>query len=96
MKKTVRTTVENSSRYFLNYACEYFPCHQTDAEDFNCLFCYCPMYYLECLGTPHYITLPTGRVIKDCSGCIFPHRPENYETILEYLTMVATGEVLDG
>ena len=28
-------------------ACEFFPCHKTDhPEDFNCLFCYCPLYTL--------------------------------------------------
>ena len=27
--------------------CEFFPCHPTDhPEDFNCLFCYCPLYTL--------------------------------------------------
>ena len=28
-------------------ACEFFPCHKTGhPEDFNCLFCYCPLYTL--------------------------------------------------
>ena len=27
--------------------CEFFPCHKTShPEDFNCLFCYCPLYTL--------------------------------------------------
>ena len=27
--------------------CEFFPCHETaHPEDFNCLFCYCPLYTL--------------------------------------------------
>lgn len=37
--------------FFQNRACEYFPCHKGVAdEDFNCLFCYCPLYLLgdEC------------------------------------------------
>jgi Zn-finger protein len=84
--------IKNSYRYFLNYSCEYFPCHEADIEEFNCLFCYCPMYGLNCLGSPKYIRLPDGRIIKDCSGCDFPHRPENYDTIVEYLRMIAMGE----
>lgn len=39
--------------FFQNRACEYFPCHKGVAdEDFNCLFCYCPLYLLgdECGG----------------------------------------------
>ena len=33
--------------FFQNRACEYFPCHKGVAdEDFNCLFCYCPLYLL--------------------------------------------------
>ena len=37
-----------------NRACEYFPCHEgVPEEDFNCLFCYCPLYALgkACAGT---------------------------------------------
>lgn len=33
--------------FFQNRACEYFPCHPMgDEENFNCLFCYCPLYAL--------------------------------------------------
>ncbi len=33
--------------YFSHKKCEYFPCHKgADPEDFNCLFCYCPLYAL--------------------------------------------------
>ena len=33
--------------YFCNRECEYFPCHKgADPENFNCLFCYCPLYVL--------------------------------------------------
>ena len=33
--------------FFQNTNCEYFPCHATKhPEDFNCLFCYCPLYAL--------------------------------------------------
>ena len=33
--------------FFSNRECEYFPCHKgADPENFNCLFCYCPLYAL--------------------------------------------------
>ena len=33
--------------FFSNKECEYFPCHAgADPENFNCLFCYCPLYAL--------------------------------------------------
>ena len=33
--------------FFQHKECEFFPCHPTDhPEDFNCLFCYCPLYAL--------------------------------------------------
>ena len=33
--------------FFQNRECEYFPCHKTSRpEDFNCLFCYCPLLSL--------------------------------------------------
>ena len=67
--------------FFCNSECEYFPCHQTDdRENFNCLFCYCPLYALgrECGGNFKY----TSGGIKDCSDCLFPHRRENYAAVL--------------
>ena len=33
--------------FFQNRDCEFFPCHENVEEsDFNCLFCYCPLYTL--------------------------------------------------
>lgn len=69
-----------SYRYFQNRDCEYFPCHAgADTENFNCLFCFCPLYALgeRCGGGFCY----TQDGTKDCSGCLFPHKKENYETI---------------
>lgn len=70
----------NSSRFFRNTACEYFPCHQgIDEKDFNCLFCYCPLYALgkRCGGNFRY----TEKGIKSCKECSFPHRRENADQI---------------
>lgn len=55
-----------------NKNCEFFPCHKMkNTENFNCLFCYCPLYMLgnECEGQYKY----TAGGIKDCSDCILPH-----------------------
>lgn len=76
--------MEHSYRFFENRACNYFPCH-SGLSDFNCLFCYCPLYRNEnCPGSPAYFERE-GRRIKDCSGCAFPHRPENYDKIVAIL-----------
>ena len=76
--------MENSYKYFENRACKYYPCHE-GIEHMNCLFCYCPMYRLEhCLGNPSYIE-KNGKRIKNCTGCTFPHRAENYDKIMEVL-----------
>ena len=50
--------------YFCNRECEYFPCHKgADPENFNCLFCYCPLYVLgdRCGGKFAY--LPNGYIM---------------------------------
>ena len=72
--------------FFQNRSCEYFPCHKgADSDNFNCLFCYCPMYTREHWpGNPQYIEVK-GRKIKACTDCTFPHRPENYDKIMEIL-----------
>lgn len=74
------------AQYFCNEKCEYYPCHKDIEGDFNCLFCYCPLYKKEkCPGTPNYIVGANGVRIKDCSNCTFPHHPENYEKIVAAL-----------
>ena len=70
-------------QYFSHHACEYFPCHAgASPEQFNCLFCYCPLYGLsdDCGGI---FTFAVG--VKDCSACLFPHLPENYTQIIARL-----------
>lgn len=67
---------ENYS-FFSNKKCEYFPCHKVSdkiaEEDFNCLFCYCPLYLKKrCPGNPVYLVTANGEKIKDCSECTFP------------------------
>ena len=67
-------------KFFQNRECEYFPCHAgADKENFNCLFCYCPLYALgrSCGGAFRY----TGGGVKDCSACLFPHCRENYDRV---------------
>ena len=68
-------------KYFSHKECEFFPCHKCDdVDNFNCLFCYCPLYFLgdKCGGNSKY--LPNG--IKDCSNCMLPHKRENYDYII--------------
>ncbi len=68
--------------FFQNGKCEYFPCHEgVDERDFNCLFCYCPLYMLgdRCGGNLRY----TKKGVKDCSGCTVPHRRGNYGYMIE-------------
>ena len=79
---------QNSYRYFKNDQCKYYPCHKIEeGQDFNCLFCYCPMNcYDDCPGTPNYITRESGKRIKDCTNCTFPHIPENYDYIVKFLS----------
>ena len=86
----------NSSRFFRNTACEYFPCHQgVKAEDFNCLFCYCPLYALgkKCGGNCRY----TEKGVKSCKDCAFPHHRENYgRVIARYPEIQAAVRKMDG
>lgn len=67
-------------KFFQNKKCEYFPCHKgVPEEDFNCLFCYCPLYTMgeSCGG--NFEILENG--IKSCMNCGFPHHRNNYEKI---------------
>ena len=76
--------MENSYKFFINKNCKYYPCHK-GIDEINCLFCYCPLYFMDsCPGTPEYIERK-GKKIRDCSGCIFPHKAENYGKVIAAL-----------
>jgi len=73
---------ENKCSYFSHRECEYYPCHKNaDPEDFNCLFCYCPLYALgtDCGGNFRY----TEQGVKDCSGCLVPHEKGGFDYIVK-------------
>ena len=77
MPKENHDLKEKKYTFFSHKECEYFPCHKTkDPDQFNCLFCYCPLYVLgdRCGGNFRY----TDKGIKDCTNCILPHKRENY------------------
>ena len=76
--------MENSYKFFENKECQYYPCHK-GIEEINCLFCYCPMYFLKkCPGNPKYIER-SGKKIKNCADCAFPHILENYDKVMAVL-----------
>lgn len=62
---------------YTNQACEFIPCHKGVRGEFNCLFCYCPLAYLECVGPYKVFTDKHGQRRKDCSSCKLPH--DGYE-----------------
>ncbi len=74
-------------KFVQNRECEYFPCHKgVPEEEFNCLFCYCPLYMLgnECGGNYFY----NRKDVKDCSRCIKPHDKGGYDYVMEKMKMV--------
>ena len=74
-------TPEQHYKFFQNKECEFFPCHKTDKpEEFNCLFCYCPLFTLgkDCGGN----WKQTKGCPKDCSECLLPHSPANYDYVI--------------
>ena len=69
-------------QFFQNRECEYFPCHKdVEEKDFNCLFCYCPLYTLgeNCSG--NFVYTETG--VKSCVNCNFPHKRENFSALIK-------------
>ena len=84
MEKKREDWEDKAYSFFRHTDCEDFPCHEgVDAADFNCLFCYCPLYFLgaRCGGDFTY----TKSGVKNCVGCTVPHRRENYGRIMAIL-----------
>lgn len=72
-----------SYRYFQNKDCEFYPCHK--ANELNCLFCFCPLYDLDCGGNFEMIAGKDGKEVKDCSNCNLPHTEAGYEYVINRL-----------
>jgi len=69
------------SSFFRHVNCEYFPCHKfDDPENFNCLFCFCPLYSMGKTCGGDFMILGNG--VKDCSACAFPHEREHYGEVI--------------
>jgi len=67
-----------SYKFFQNKECPYFPCHKIgDVAKFNCLMCFCPLYYLKDCGGNFKIT----NNVKDCSDCTICHT--DYDLIIK-------------
>jgi len=80
--------MKNNYNFFSNRECKYFPCHEMPNDNgFNCLFCYCPLYFLDdrCGGNFKYIGVKN---IKNCADCHLPHLPEYYDIIVSRLKEV--------
>ena len=74
----------DSAKHFTNKSCKYYPCHGIEnAENFNCLFCYCPLYVLgdKCGGNFRY----TDEGTKDCMNCTIPHGEGGYEHVMGHI-----------
>ena len=86
--------MEHSHRFFSNEKCMFFPCHPNMEGEYNCLFCYCPLYFLgeECGGDYRWAVHENIK-IKICSDCTLPHLPENYDLITGKLTEEAISAV---
>lgn len=87
---------KNDFNHFQNYECRYFPCHGKEPgtgsvpiEDFNCLFCYCPLYpYEDCGG--NYSLEDYG---KDCSKCTRNHDKDAWKFIVSRLRKLGKYKV---
>jgi Zn-finger protein len=70
-------------KFFENKDCEFYPCH--DKQSINCLFCYCPLVWLECPGKYTVIESPPGVKRKDCSECTLTHGKMGWEVVQKWV-----------
>lgn len=90
---THRKLETQNYKKFQHRNCEFFPCHKgVPDEDFNCLFCYCPLYLLKdkCGGNFSY-----AHGIKDCSGCTKPHDKNSFDFIMSKVHLLMEGGKLE-
>ena len=97
LKEIMPASLKHSHKFFSNSACEYFPCHKVQAEEglvyagqFNCLFCFCPLYAAgdKCGGKFEYDEKGT----KSCINCEMPHKPDGYDMIISKMKELRTDK----
>lgn len=71
-----------SHKHFSNKSCEFYPCHKLENQ--NCLFCFCPLYFISDCGGDYKFT----NGYKDCSDCTKNHDENSYEFIMNKLKEV--------
>lgn len=96
MKEQMEQVKYVNFKGFKNESCEFFPCHKgVKREDFNCLFCYCPLMNQECPGPYKVFEDKYGRTRKDCSDCTLNH--DGIEQSWKFIQMwVSTSPQWDG
>ena len=73
MEQSQTKDSQRSFPFFTHEDCPHFPCHTgVPANEFNCAFCYCPLYALgnKCGGNFSY----NEKGIKCCTDCALPHQ----------------------
>lgn len=86
MQIKMRKLKTENYKFTQHTKCEFFPCHKVEnVSEFNCLFCYCPLYMLKdkCGGNFKYT-----KNVKDCSDCLLPHSKGGYDHIMSKMKMV--------
>ena len=73
---------QGATSFFVNRGCRSFPCHNVPEDEFNCMFCYCPLYDMEDCGGDYFIN---EKGVKNCKDCGFPHHRDNYPEVIRKL-----------
>ena len=85
-------TANKSYMGFTNHECPFYPCHAGVKREFNCLMCFCPVYFLECPGPYLLYTDSRGQQRKDCTHCTLPH--DGYEASWKFIQKYMNDPVI--
>ena len=56
------------------------------------MFCYCPFYsWNRCPSVNQYRKGRSGKIIKDCTTCVYAHDESNYDEVLRILKLGESG-----
>jgi len=91
-KKHVATTPREEElsmnyKYFIHQECSFYPCHELN-EWKSCLFCWCPLYLLDCGGN-----FKMRNDVKDCSACVIPHTADGYDFVVKTVQKQVYGKI---
>ena len=92
ISKQINKILKEGKLTCANKECMYYPCH--DSDEIDCTFCFCPFYPCDDrLTGGEMVTTEESVVVWGCKKCVWIHRPEIAQKILNEILKLNVNKI---